>query len=252
MATIKVVTDETLAYFKSKQDSFNEGKFALKGETADVSIATPETAGIVKPGTDFDVAADGTISLYTTMAVNSVSVTPNQAERGATVADVTVKWTLSKVPTTLTLNDEPQETSATQKVLAGANLTTDTTYTVKATDARGASAQRNATVYFRDKRHWFVGAYDEDGVTDEVVNAATGELATARAKTFTVTADEGQHIYYAFPHSWGTPTFFVGGFEGGFDLLKTFDHVNASGATVSYDVYMSTNTGLGETTVEVK
>ena len=43
-----------------------------------------------------------------------------------------------------------------------------------------------------------------------------------------------------------------GGFEGGFALLKTFDHVNASGATVSYDVYKSTNAGLGSTTVEVR
>lgn len=248
---IKVVTDEILEYFKEKQDSFNEGKFALKGE-AGADIATPDTAGIVKPGDDFDVAADGTITLYQPMAVSSVTVSPNQEERGATVEDVTVKWTLSKVPSTLTLNDEPVGATDTQKVVEGANLTTDTTYTVKAADARGASAQRNATVYFRDKRHWFVGAYDADGVTDGVINAATGELATSRAKTFAVNAGDGQHIYYAFPHSWGTPTFFVGGFEGGFDLLKTFDHVNASGATVSYDVYMSTNAGLGDTTVEVK
>ena len=59
-------------------------------------------------------------------------------------------------------------------------------------------------------------------------------------------------IYYAFPASWGTPRFFVGGFEGGFALLKTFDHKNASGATISYAVWKSTNAGLGNTTVEVK
>lgn len=248
---MKVVTDENLAYFKGKQDAFNEGKFALKGETG-ASIATPDAAGIVKPGSDFDIAADGTITLYQPMAVNSLSVSPSQAERGSTVADVTLKWSLSKVPASLTLNGEPLGATDTQKVIEGANLTTDTIYTVKATDARGASAQRNATVYFRDKRHWFTGDYDADALTDGVLNAATGELATSRAKTFSVNAAEGQHIFYAFPHSWGTPAFFVGGFEGGFALLKTFDHVNASGATVSYDVYKSTNAGLGQTTVEVK
>lgn len=248
---IKVVTDENLEYFKSLQDGYNEEKFALKGE-AGADIATPDAAGIVKPGTDFDIAADGTLSLYEAMAVSSATVTPNQAERGSTVADVTVKWALSKVPQTLTLNDEPVEATATQKVLEGANVTQDTTYTVKAVDARGASAQRNATLYFRDKRHWFTGDYDADALTDGVLNAATGELATSRAKTFSVNAAEGQHIFYAFPHSWGTPAFFVGGFEGGFALLKTFDHVNASGATVSYDVYRSTNAGLGSTTVEVR
>lgn len=248
---MKVVTDENLEYFKGKQDAFNEGKFALKGETG-ASIATPDTAGIVKPGSDFDIAADGTITLYQPMQVNSLSVSPSQAERGSTVADVTIKWSLSKVPASLTLNDEPLGAADTQKVIEGANLTTDTTYTVKAVDARDASAQRNATVYFRDKRHWFTGDYDTDALTDGVLNAATGELATSRAKTFTVEAGEGQHIFYAFPHAWGTPAFFVGGFEGGFSLLKTFDHVNASGASVSYDVYKSTNAGLGSTTVEVK
>ena len=249
---MKVVTDENLEYFKGKQDAFNEGKFALKEEVGDVGVATPEAAGIVKPSTDFDVAADGTLSLYKAMAVSSLTVSPSQAERGSTVADATLRWALSKVPTTLTLNDGPVTVTDTQKVVAGANLATDTTYTLKATDARGASAQRRATVYFRDKRHWFVGPYDADAVTDEVLNAATGELATSRAKTFTVEAGEGQHIFYAFPHSWGTPAFFVGGFEGGFSLLKTFDHVNASGASVSYDVYKSTNAGLGSTTVEVR
>ncbi len=248
---MKVVTDENLAYFKGKQDAFNEGKFALKGETG-ASIATPDSAGIVKPGSDFDIAADGTITLYQPMQVNSLSVSPSQAERGSTVADVTLKWSLSKVPASLTLNGEPLGATDTQKVIEGANLKTDTTYTVKAVDARDASAQRNATVYFRDKRHWFTGAYDADALTDGVLNAATGELATSRAKTFSVNAAEGQHIFYAFPHSWGTPAFFVGGFEGGFSLLKTFEHVNASGATVSYDVYKSTNAGLGQTTVEVK
>lgn len=249
---MKVVTDENLEYFKGKQDAFNEGKFALKEEVGDVGVATPEAAGIVKPSSDFDVAADGTLSLYKAMAVSSLTVSPSQAERGSTVADVTLKWSLSKVPTELTLNDEPVTVADTQKVVSGANLTSDTTYTLKATDARGASAQRSATVYFRDKRHWFTGSYGADAVTDEVLNAATGELATSRAKTFAVEAGEGQHIFYAFPHSWGTPSFFVGGFEGGFSLLKTFDHVNASGASVSYDVYKSTNAGLGSTTVEVK
>ena len=249
---MKVVTDENLEYFKTKQDAFNEGRFALKGEVGDVGVATPETAGVVKPSPDFDVAEDGTLSLYQAMQVSSLTVSPSSVERGSTVADVTLRWALSKVPTSLTLNGEPVAATETQKVVTGANLTADTTYTLKATDARGASAQRNATVYFRDKRHWLVGDYDADGVTDEVLNGATGELATSRTKTFTVDAGEGQRIYYAFPHSWGTPTFFVGGFEGGFSLLKTFNHVNASGATVSYDVYASTNAGLGSTTVEVR
>ena len=124
---------------------------------------------------------------------------------------------------------------------------------VYATDARNAVATRTADVAFRDKRHWWVAvSLDAAGVTDQIINQATGELAAGYSKTFTLNAAAGQHIYYAFPASWGTPRFFVGGFEGGFALLKTFDHKNASGATISYAVWKSTNAGLGNTTVEVK
>lgn len=251
--TMKVVTDENLRYFKELQDQANEEKFALKGEGGGTpEIATPDSVGVVKPSSDFDIAADGTLSLYTAMQVVSLTASPSQAERGSTVAAPVLKWSLSKVPNSLTLDGDTVDPASTTKTMEGANLTADHTYTLVAKDAREATAQRSATVYFRDKRHWFVGDYDADGVTDEVINAASGELATSRAKTFTVDAAAGQRIYYTFPTSWGTPTFYVGGFEGGFSLMKTFDHVNASGASVSYDVYASTNAGLGSTTVEVK
>lgn len=217
------------------------------------AIATADKAGIVKPGGDFDITEDGTISLYKAMGINSFTVSPSQAERGSTVADVTVAWSLSKTPKSLTLDDKAQDTASKGTTLSGVNLKADKTYTLKATDARNAVATRTADVAFRDKRHWWVAAsLDAAGVTDQIINQATGELAAWYNKTFTLNAAAGQHIYYAFPASWGTPRFFVGGFEGGFALLKTFDHKNASGATISYAVWKSTNAGLGNTTVEVK
>lgn len=243
--------DQTgLAHFKEKFTAANDAKYALKGESA--GIATADKAGIVKPGDDFDISSDGTISLYESMRVDYVSIAPNTVERGATVNDAVIKWGLNKTPKTLMLNTDSVDVNSTSKTLANWNKKENFTATVKATDARGAVAQNSATLSFLDKRHWFTGAYDADGVTDAVLNGATGELATGRQKTFSVTAADGDYIYYAYPHSWGTPSFFVGGFEGGFSLLKTFDHVNASGATVSYDVYKSGNAGLGDTTVEVR
>lgn len=94
--TSKVIDLDRLARFKAKQDAANDAKFALKGEGG--SIATADKAGIVKPGGDFDITEDGTISLYKAMGINSLTVSPSQAERGSTVADVTVAWSLSKTP----------------------------------------------------------------------------------------------------------------------------------------------------------
>jgi hypothetical protein len=56
---------------------------------------------------------------------------------------------------------------------------------------------------------------------------------------------------FALPTSYGTPLFNVGGFDGGFNLIKTFNFTNYSGHTESYDVWISDNIGLGTTTVKV-
>lgn len=249
--TEELVDRAMLAYFKGKLDEAGDAKYAKKGETA--GIATADTPGIIKPGKDFDVLPDGTLQKYDAMAINSFTATPSTAERGSTVADVTLAWTTNKTPKELTLDGAAQDVASKGATLTGANVKANKTYTLAATDARDAKATKTAGISFLDKRHFFVaGDLDADAMTDAVINAAAGELATNRNKSFTVTAGDGQHIYYAIPASFGTPRFFVGGFEGGFSLLKTFDHVNASGATVSYAVWKSTNAGLGATTVEVK
>lgn len=108
--TSKVIDLDRLARFKAKQDAANDAKFALKGEGG--SIATADKAGIVKPGGDFDITEDGTISLYKAMGINSFTVSPSQAGRGSTVADVTVAWSLSKTPKSLTLDDKAQDTAS--------------------------------------------------------------------------------------------------------------------------------------------
>ena len=65
--TSKVIDLDRLARFKAKQDAATAAKFALKGEGG--SIATADKAGIVKPGGDFDITEDGTISLYKAMGI---------------------------------------------------------------------------------------------------------------------------------------------------------------------------------------
>lgn len=86
------------------------------------------------------------------MGINSLTVSPSQAERGSTVADVTVAWSLSKTPKSLTLDDKAQDTASKGTTLSGVNLKASKTYTLKATDARNAVATRTADVAFRDKR----------------------------------------------------------------------------------------------------
>lgn len=227
---------------------------ATKNEVTEsiTPVATTTVAGKVMIGDDFDVTEEGKISLYKAVAVNSLSNNVNTVEKGRTINDVTLSWTINKVPATLTLDGEAVDISSKSKVLTGLGLQADKTWTLKAVDARNASSQKSTGVYFRNGRYWGIGDVEADGVDDAFVQSLTKELAANNTKTFTVNAGVGKYIYYAHPASFGTPVFNVGGFEGGFDLIKTFDYTNASGFTESYKVWKSTNANLGNTTVVVK
>lgn len=64
-----------------------------------------------------------------------------------------------------------------------------------------------------------------------------------------VTAGAGEYLLFAFPTRLGIPTFFVGGFEGGFESPETVSITNANGYTENYYVWRSTNANLGATIV---
>lgn len=80
----------------------------------------------------------------------------------------------------------------------------------------------------------------------------SSDLASSRQGTFTVNAATLEYIYYAIPSSFGSASFAVGGFSGGFQLLATGINItNSYGITLSYDLYRSDNHSLGSTTVNV-
>lgn len=239
----------------------SDTKSIYKGNTkygADVAIATGSTAGIVKPGSDFDIASDGTISLYTKIVINSISNNVNNVEKGTSVSSATITWKTNKTPSSLSLarGSETYSLAAsdTSKVLSFSTpLTANTTFTLTAKDARSATATSSTYINFLNGKYYGKGTVTTaDGVTDAFVQSMTKQLVSGRTGSFTVTANAGEYIYFAIPSAFGTPSFFVGGFEGGFDLLKSFSYTNSLGYKETYNVYKSTNAGLGATTVEVK
>lgn len=64
-----------------------------------------------------------------------------------------------------------------------------------------------------------------------------------------IDAAVGEYLVFAFPTRLGIPTFFVGGFEGGFLDPETVSVTNINGYTENYYVWRSTNSGLGATIV---
>ena len=100
-----------------------------------VPIATTEVAGKVKPSSDFDIAADGTLSLYKEITL-SASVSPSTVEQGTVVDTVTVSWSTNKPPAAVTVDGVSVDVSDTSKQLTEQSITSDRTFVVVASDAR--------------------------------------------------------------------------------------------------------------------
>ena len=190
--------------------------------------------------------------LYKAISITSFSHNAGTQELGKTVTAVTLNWATNKTPTALTLDGESIDVTLTTKAVTGLNVTANKTFTLVATDEKSATSKKTTTITFLNGIYWGVGSVDATGVDSTFVLTLSKALASTKAKTFSATAGEGQYIYYAYPARFGDATFYVGGFEGGFNLLTTFDFTNASGYTESYNVYRSANANLGATDVTVK
>lgn len=193
---------------------------------------------------------------YVKIAVNSMSATNSSNEIGSTVTATTVTWNLNKDPKTIKIKfgseaEETLETDVRSKEYTGKTVTSNTIITLTVTDERDAVVTKSVTIAFQPKVYW--GVSNKSSLeSGDILTLASSALAGSRARTFSVNAGEGEYIYYAIPSSFGTPTFNVGGFDGGFTKVGTISHQNASGYTQNYDVWKSVNPSLGQTSVTVK
>lgn len=193
---------------------------------------------------------------YTKIAINSMTATNSNNEIGATVTDTDVAWTLNKTPKTqkIKFSSEAEESlgaDVRSKSYTGKSVQSNSIIKLTVTDERDAEVSRQVTIQFQPKVYYGVSA-DPNALDSSVINALTGVLASSKARTFSANAGEGEYIVYIIPSSFGTPTFNVGGFDGGFKKTKTIEHTNASGYKQNYDVWQSVNAALGQTSVTVK
>ena len=186
--------------------------------------------------------------------IEIISFTHNAGikEIGSAAASVTLTWNLNKDPASQNVDGTPVSLEARQYTIGTANLTGNKTYTLTVTDEKDASASKTTTVTFLNGVYYGIGSVNADNTNNDFIQSLTKVLSDTRVRDFTVTANAGEYIFYCIPSRLGTPTFSVGGFEGGFDLLKNISYTNPSGYEEDYAVYRSVQTGLGQTTVNVK
>lgn len=212
-----------------------------------------DAAGVTYGETNVEDALDTLKSqmadvLYEAIQITSFTNNVGTVEMGSTVSTVVLNWATNKTPEELTLDGEGIDKTLRTKTIENANIKSNKTYTLKATDEREATATKTTAINFLNGVYWGV-AEDKADFDSAFILGLTKGLQGSKAKTFTVNAGATQHIYYAIPSRYGTPSFKVGGFEGGFAKVDTIEFTNASGYAENYDIYKSDNPGLGNTTV---
>lgn len=181
---------------------------------------------------------------YVPIDITHISNSVGVVEMGRTVNGVILSWTTNKTPVSLTVDGESVDAAA-ESIQLDTSITANKTFTVIATDERGATASATTSITFHN------GVYYGVGTPTTNILTLNKKLQSGKDLTFTVDAGDGQNILFALPTRYGTPNFNVGGFDGGFHKINPINFTNASGYTESYDVWVSDNTGLGNTTVKV-
>lgn len=218
-----------------------DNTLSMSGQAADAKAVGDELESLK------DQIAD---LAYEPIEITAFTNNVGTVEMGSTVTAVTLSWTTSKTPSSLTLDGASIDTALTSQALTGQSIAANKTYTLSATDEREATASKTTSITFLNGVYWGVGAAAPTLDSTFILGLTKG-LQSSRTKTFTVNAGANQHIYYACPSRYGTASFNVGGFDGGFSKIGTIEFTNASGYAESYDIYKSDNANLGSTTVKV-
>lgn len=236
---------------KAKESGEFDGKTPVKG----VDYLTEEDKNEIKNEV---LSAEAIVQIQNDIAdlkyvpIEITRITHNKLgtkELGTVVDDVTVSWELNKTPKSQTLAGEAVDVTARSKTIPGP-FSTGKSFALEVTDERGATDSASTSISFLNGVYY--GVLEAGTTLDSAaVLTLTRRLQSTKALTFTVDAGANQRIAFAIPTRYGTPTFNVGGFDGGFPIRKTFDFTNASGYTESYDLWLSENVGLGSTTIKV-
>ena len=188
--------------------------------------------------------------MYKPITINSFTNSVGTVEIGTTVTNVTLQWSLSKTPKTITLDGESLDITDTSWTRDDLNITTNKTFSLAVTDERATKATKSTTITFLNGVYYGAAAAPSN-YDSSFILGLTRTLRSSKLSSFTANAGANQYIYYALPSSYGACTFSVGGFTGGFELVDTISFENASGHSENYRIYKSVNAGLGNTTVSV-
>lgn len=220
------------------------GGLPAPGPAGDV-LTSNGSAWVSAGATPFDISAFAAVAPVVMIGANVVNPSFTAAE--------------TQAPTVLGLtnndNAENKNVVATPTAFSSSQSYTKTannaavTFTLAGSDGITPDS-RQTTISWRPLVYHGVAAAGAN--TEAGIKAlASSALQASRATSYTDNAGVAQYLYWAAPASYGTPTFTVGGFAGGFSLVSNTIALTLNGVTQNYQLWQSDVAALGSTAVVV-
>lgn len=180
--------------------------------------------------------------LYVPPQITAIGANVPNQEIGAIVDNVTISWAYNKDMETAFLTDAGSlSPTLTTYSFTGLGLTATKSWSLQASDGQNA-VSRSVTIQFLNKRYW--GVASATALNSSDILSLSGELATSRNQARTISGD-GKYIFFAWPATWGMPTFKVNGLQSTAWVQSVQSHMNSKGYTTTYFVFRSTTVQYG-------
>lgn len=191
---------------------------------------------------------------YEKISITSFIVDPSVAEVGSNVENVTFSISLNKdfsILKSITINGiDVSSQIESGKITISRDMQTEWTLDVK---DKLSSASKQVKLNFIDRIYY--GASTEPSVYDsDFIKNLSNSRLSADISSITVNCTGiDKYIYFAVPSKLSPNgyNFTVNGFTGGIDKIATILFVNTYNIESSYDIYKSTNSNLGNTTINI-
>lgn len=186
---------------------------------------------------------------YIPIDITKISNNVGTVEKGKTVSEMTVTWTVNKEPVSQSLAGVDIDVTERSKTV---DMTGITSVTLIVKDERDKTD--SASTGYNSYNGVYYGVL-EDGteIDSAAVLSLNKKIQSGRGITFTVNPANTQRIAFAIPTGYGTPTFKDAntGFQADMFLAKTFNFTNVHDYVTEYNVWLSTNIVPGSITVAV-
>ena len=217
---------DDISYQNSKYSSWTNVKKALDGIIAKVDYIKPE------------------ITSFTSTAQEVY-------EFGQKVSNIVFNWTTNKDVTTQTLTDCTINVDSRTATYIN-DITSNKTFTLEIGDGQNTTS-KNISISFRNKIYYGSASIPSSFDSAFILGLSNKQFATGKNGTYTVSVASNEYGFLAYPSSFGNiSSVYIGGFETEVENCGTISFTNASGGTTNYNIYRTTQNGLGTIKMEIK